>query len=173
MTRGALFTTPDGSAFVQGTPAGLASLFNNPTYATIFTPFSQPRLFSAVGGHVTEVDFFLPGGGNIPATVSGFGAIFTDVDLPDGSGPAEKRGNRKSSTLIEYFGTRGELLFTSFVPAAPGDGSLSFLGVVFPDARIAHVRITSGNVAPGPDDNGIQDVVMMDDFLYGEPKRIQ
>jgi hypothetical protein len=101
--------------------------------------------------------------------VNGFGSVFTDVDQPDGSGPGEKRGNRKSSTLIEYFDTAGELLFSSFVPAAPGDGGLSFFGIVFPDARIAHVRITSGDVAPGPDDDK-QDVVVMDDFLYGEPK---
>ena len=106
----------------------------------------------------------------MPATVTGFGAVFTDVDQPDGSGPGKKRGNRKASTLIEYFGADGELLFSSFVPASPGDGSLSFFGIVFDDARIAQVRITSGNVAPGPDDEGKQDIVMMDDFLYGEPQ---
>jgi hypothetical protein len=75
--------------------------------------------------------------------------------------------------LIEYYGTNGELLFSSFVPASPGDGGLSFFGVVFPDARIARVRITSGDVAPGPDDSQKQDVVMMDDFIYGEPRPVQ
>jgi hypothetical protein len=44
------------------------------------------------------------------------------------------------------------------------------LGIVFDDARIARVRITAGNVAPGPDDGGENDVVMMDDFIYGEPQ---
>src|SRR6185437_2969329 len=43
VTRGALFTTPDGSGFVQAPaaadpilfpPGGLAGLFNNPTYGT-------------------------------------------------------------------------------------------------------------------------------------------
>jgi hypothetical protein len=174
-TRGALFTTPDGVGFVQAPPSGLASasVFNNPTYATIFTAFSPSRLFSPIGSNVTEVDFFVPGGGNVPATTRGFAAVFTDVDQPDGSGPGEKHGNRKSSTLIQYFGTHGELLFSSFVPASPGDRSLSFFGVIFPDARIAHVRITSGNVAPGPDDSAKADVVVMDDFIYGEPNAIQ
>jgi hypothetical protein len=172
VTRGALFTTPDGFGFVQATPEGLAIHFNNPSYATIFRTFSQFRLFTPVGGKTTDVDFFLPGGGNIPATTKGFGAVFTDVDLPDGSGPGEKRGNRKASALIEYFGSNGELLFSSFVPASPGDGGQSFFGVVFPDARIARVRITSGNVVPGLDDLGRQDVVVMDDFLYGEPQRL-
>jgi len=172
ITRGALFTTPDGTGFVQAPASGLASatVFNNPSYTTIFTPFSASRLFSAIGSNVTDVTFFVPGGGNVAAATKGFGLVFTDVDQPDGSGPGEKRGNRKSSTLVEYFGVHGELLFSSFVPASPGDNSLSFFGIVFPDERIARVRITSGNVAPGADDVGKQDVVMMDDFIYSEPK---
>jgi len=182
VTRGALFTTPDGTGFVQAPatadpllfpPGGLAGFFNNPTYGNIFTAFSARRLFSAIGSNVTEVNFFVPGGGNIPATVTGFGAVFTDVDQPDGSGPGLKRGNRKSSTLVEYFGANGELLFSSFVPASPGNGSLSFFGIAFPDARIARVRIVSGDVVPGADDIGKQDVVMMDDFIYGEPQSVR
>ena len=181
VTRGALFTTPDGTGFVQAPatadpnvfpPGGLAGFFNNPTYATAFTAFSKSRLFSVIGGKITDVTFFVPGGGNIPATVTGFGAVFTDVDLPDGSGPATKRGNRFASTLVEYYGVGGELLFSSYVPASPGDGGLSFFGIVLRDARIARVRITSGNTAPGPDDSAKQDVVMMDDFIYGEPQPV-
>ena len=66
-----------------------------------------------------------------------------------------------------------ELIFSSFVPASPGDGSLSFFGIVFTDARIARVRITSGDASPGPNDDGTHDIVMMDDFLYGEPQPVQ
>jgi hypothetical protein len=174
-TRGAQFTTP-GTGLSQAPPSGgpqggLATLFNNPDYGTIFSTFSPLRLFTPVGSNVTEALFFAPGSnGTVPATVSGFGAVFTDVDQPDGSGPGKKHGNRKASTLIEYFGADGHLLFSSFVPASPGDASLSFFGIVFDDARIAGVRITSGNVAPGPDDQGKQDVVMLDDFIYGEPQ---
>ena len=167
--RGALFTTP-GSGFVQAPPSGLADTFDNPTYADIFQPFSPLRLFSPIGSNITEALFFVPGGGNIPATTTGFGAVFTDVDKPDGSGPGKKRGNRGASTLIEYFGIHGELLFSSFVPASPGDGSLSFFGIVFDDPRIARVRITSGDIAPGPDDGGKHDIVVMDDFIFGEPR---
>ena len=110
---------------------------------------------------------------NLPLPDGGFGAVFTDVDQPDGSGPGGKHGNRKASTLIEYFGADGELLFSSFVPASPGDGSLSFFGIVFDDARIARVRIETGNVAPGPNDDRHHDIVMMDDFIYGEPQLLQ
>ena len=175
VTRGALFTTPDGTGFVQAPaaadpvlfpPGGLAGVFNNPTYGTIFTAFSASRLFSPIGSNTTEVDFFVPGGDNARALVTGFAAVFTDVDQPDGGGPGNKHIPR---TLIEYFDADGKLLFSSSVPASPGDGSLSFFGVVFEDAVIARVRITSGKVAPGPDDGGKIDVVMMDDFIYGEP----
>ena len=168
--RGALFTTP-GTGFVQAPLSGLADTFENPTYESIFQPFSDPRLFSAIDSNITETLFFAPGSnGGTPATVRGFGAVFTDVDQPDGSGPGKKQGNRKASTLIEYFGVDGHLLFSSFVPAAPGDASLSFFGIVFEDPLIARVRIKAGNVAPGPDDDGKHDVVMMDDFLYAEPQ---
>jgi len=101
--------------------------------------------------------------------VSGFGAVFTDVDQPDGSGRGKKKGNRGASTLIEYFGADKKLLFSSFVPASPGDASLSFFGIVFDEPLIARVRITTGDKAPGPDD-GKKDIVVMDDFIYGEPQ---
>jgi hypothetical protein len=176
VTRGALFTTPDGTGFVQAPaaadpilfpPGGLAGLFNNPAYGAIFTAFSPARLFSAIESNITEVDFFVPGGGNLPATVTGFAAVFTDVDLPDGGGPGK---NHQPSTLMEFLDSDGEVLFSSFVPASPGDGSLSFFGILFEDARIARVRIISGNRAPGFEDGGRRDVVMMDDFIYGEPQ---
>jgi len=174
-TRGAQFTTP-GTGLSQAPPSGgpqggLVGLFNNPTYGTIFSTFSPLRLFTPVGSNVTEALFFVPGtAGQAPATVIGFGAVFTDVDQPDGSGPGKKRGNRGASTLVEYFGANGGLLFSSFVPASPGDGSLSFFGIVFEDARIARVRITTGDTAPGPNDDEKLDIVMMDDFIYGEPQ---
>ena len=185
-TRGGRFTTP-GTGLSQGPPTGgpqggLAGLFGNPSYGTIFTAFSPLRLFTPVRSNVTEALFFVPGSdGEVPALVSGFGAVFTDVDQPDGSGPSKKRGNRMASTLIEYFGVlgdrgrdrNGKLLFSSFVPASPGDGSLSFFGIVFDSAQIGRVRITAGSVAPGPNDDRRHDVVAMDDFLYGEPQPAQ
>jgi len=175
-TRGAQFTTPGiglSQAPASGGPqGGLAALFNNPTYETTFSTFSPSRLFTPVGSNITEALFFVPGtNGAALATVRGFGAVFTDVDESNGIGRGGKRGNpRGASTLMEYFDVDGTLIFSSFVPASPGDESLSFFGVVFDDARIARVRITSGNVAPGPDDDGKNDIVMMDDFFYSEPQ---
>jgi hypothetical protein len=174
-TRGSQFTTP-GLGLSQAPPAGgpqggLAVLFGNPTYGTIFRTFSASRLFTPVGSNITEALFFIPGtNGTVPATVRAFGAVFTDVDQPDGSGPGVKRGNRRASTLIEYFDGDGRVLFSSFVPPSPGNGNLSFFAIAFDDARIASVRIKAGNVAPGPNDDEHHDIAMMDDFIYGEPQ---
>ena len=73
---------------------------------------------------------------------------------------------------MEFFGVHGELLYSSYVSAAPGDGNFSFLGIKFTDARIASVRITTGDAALGPDDDSKNDLVVMDDFIYGEPKAL-
>jgi hypothetical protein len=175
-SRGARFSTP-GKGLTQAPPSGgpqggLAGLFDNDSYGTIFSTFSPLRLFSPVGSNVTEGLFFIPGTtGSDPvadpgdrATVTGFGAVFTDVD--------QQRAERRSSTLIEYFGANDRLLLSSFVPASPGDGGLSFFGVVFEEARIARVRIRTGDAAPGPDDTAKTDIVVMDDFIYGEPQPI-
>ena len=176
--RGAQFTTP-GIGLSQAPPSGgpqggLVGLFGNASYATSFRAFSNFRLFTPVGSNITDTFFFAAGSnGADRAAVTGFGAVFTDVDQPDGSGPGNKRGNRGSSTLMQFFGADGRLLFSSFVPAAPGDGNFSFFGIKFNDPRIASVRIIAGTVAPGPDDDKANDVVMMDDFIYGEPHRIQ
>ena len=167
LTRGALFTTP-GDGFVQAPVSGIAETFGNPTYETIFQPFSPVRLFSAVGSTVTNSLFFVPGSADQHATVRGFGAVFTDVDRPDGGAG----GVRGGSTLVQCFGRDGTLLFSDFVPSSPGKAGVSFLGVVFRDARISRVRIRAGNVIPGADDGGTQDVVMMDDFIYGEPQAV-
>ncbi len=165
-TRGGQFTTP-GTGLSQAPPSGgptngLAGLFNNPTYATTFSTFSPLRLFVPAGSNVTDGLFFLPGtNGGTQATVNGFGAVFTDVDLPN-------------TTQIQYFDIHDNPVAASFVP--PGtvpDGSLSFLGVLFDDSEgIARVRITTGNTALGPNDGNGFDVVAMDDFLYSEPSPV-
>ena len=171
-TRGAQFTTPGGlvgGGLSQATPDGLAVLFGNPTYAKIFKTFSPSRLFTPTGSNITDASFFVPGSnGTAPATVTGFGAVFTDVDQPDGGSDTATTNHTK----IEYFNRGGKLIFTSSVPASPGDGNLSFIGIIFSDARIASVRITTTD-APGRFDDRKHDIVMMDDFIYSEPQFIQ
>jgi hypothetical protein len=167
--RGATFTTP-GTGLTQAQPgAGLNSLADqaaNATYGTTFATFSPLRLFAPIGSNITDGTFSVPGsGGAIPAVITGFGAVFTDVDLAD-------------STSIEFFSTTGNSLGSFDVPAGPAatpNGSLSFLGVFFDSGElISRIRITTGTDALGPNDNpaaGV-DVVVMDDFIYGEPRRL-
>jgi hypothetical protein len=167
-TRGSRFTTPGqglSQAPASGGPTnGLVGLFNNPTYGTIFSTFSPSRLFTPVGSNITEALFFVPGtNGADAATVTGFGAVFTDVHAPGRSGP---------STRLEYFDKDGNLIFTGFVPPSPHNNGLSFFGIIFEDARIARVRIKTGDVAPGPNDRRFHDIVVMDDFIYGEPQAL-
>ena len=168
-TRGAFIETP-GSGFVQAPLDGLVTTFGNPSYATIFQPFSPVRLFSPIGSRITEVTFFIPGtAGGTGATTRGFGAIFTDVDKPTGDA-SPRRVDTRGSTLIRYLDVDGKLLYSTHVAASPGDASLSFLGVLFDDPRIARVLIFGGNATPGKNDTTGTDVVMMDDFIYAEPQ---
>src|ERR1051325_4062773 len=170
-TRGSQFKTPGlglSQAPVSGGPqGGLAVRFSNPTYSRVFRTFSASRLFTPVNSNITVASFAIPGtNGTAQAAVRGFGAVFTDVDQPDGR-PSLSASDRPSNTQIEYFDRNGRLLFTGSVPAAPGNGNLSFFGVTFGDARIAVVHIKTGNVSPGPNDDAAHDVVMMDDIISG------
>jgi hypothetical protein len=179
-TRGATFTTP-GSGLTQtpisggtvdiapnilGTQGSLSAI--NATYGTTFGTFSPLRLFVPLDSNVTDGTFSLPGsGGVVPATVTGFGVVFTDVDLANSSG-------------LQFFDRQGNSLGTFNAPCAsgpacsPSDGGLSFLGVLFTSEQVARVRITNGNTALGPNDNpaGSIDVVALDDFLYSEPRAV-
>lgn len=130
--RGVVFSTR-GQGFQVSANAGVAPVeFDNinPTYSKLFATFSPQRLFTALGSNVMEVHFFVPGS-STPATTSGFGAVFTDVD--------------RGGTTIEYFDEWDYRLARFDVPASPGRETLSFLGIRFLDRRVARVRITSGN----------------------------
>ncbi len=156
--RGAAFSTP-GTGFVQATPAGLGADFGQPSYGTSFSAFSAQRLFSPVGSNVIDITFFQPGSnGTIPATVSGFGAIFSDVDLAN-------------TTRLQFFDFQGNELFNQTVPASTvSNGGFSFLGAKGnAGEKIFRVRVPLGNVLLGSVDGGGLDVVTVDDFLYSEP----
>lgn len=155
-TRGATMTTP-GTGFIQASPTDLGAQFGNATYGTTFAAFSQERLFVPIDSNITDITFSIPGtNGATPAFVTAFGAIFSDVDT--------------NATTMQFFSPIGTLLGTFGAPSLPGDARFSFLGVRF-DAgeQIGRIRITTGNVALGPNDGLLTDVVAMDDFIYSEP----
>lgn len=156
--RGAIFTTPGTAMEQSGQP--LAEFGEiNANYPGYFAPFSSPRLFSPLNSNIVDVHFFVPGTNDVRAAVTGFGAVFTDVDL-------------ETSTKMEFFAPDNTLLWEGFVPYYAGSESLSFLGVSFNEGElVGWVRITSGNAALGPDETGTIDLVVMDDFIYSEPVR--
>jgi len=79
-----------------------------------------------------------------------------------------------NTTSISFFDASNSLLGTYFAPAAAGNESLSFLGVLFGTPVISRVRITSGNTAlgPGVTEASGRDLVVMDDFIFGEPTAV-
>jgi hypothetical protein len=164
---GALFSTPTvGAAFqVSGAMNDFANL--NATYATAFDAFSAPRVFAPIGSTTTDTTFVVPSS-TTEAETNGFGVVFSDVDLA-------------GSASIQFFDPGGNSLGTFAVPAAGNsDATFSFLGVIFnAGEQIARARITSGAaplVAPAspPDttQGGPADIVVTDNFIYGEPQPI-
>jgi hypothetical protein len=160
-TRGATFTTPGTGLTQAAATGGLLSLdLINPQYAALFAPFSPNRLFAPIGSNITDGSFSIPGtGGAAPAGVSGFGVVFSDVDL--------------TGTSIAFgttMGTIGPLPVATFT----GNQTFSFLGLFLAPAEglITSVRIITGTTALGPSESPTVDLVVMDDFLYGEPQQL-
>jgi hypothetical protein len=156
--RGLIMTTP-GSGF---SVSDSDFLFVNPTYDDQFDDFSPAKTFISVGSTVTD-NFFKVPGTDIKATVQGFGVVFSDV-------------SNASSTSMEFYD--GERLLGSFKAPVVGNnnpGGFSFLGVYFPNDKVTRVRIISGNAPLSStqddlSDGGGKDLVIMDDFIYSEPK---
>jgi len=143
----------------SGTPVRFGNI--NASYPAVFDTFSAQRLFIARNTHMMEITFFIPGT-EVPATVSGFGLVFADVDSSTG-------GNR---SLIRVYGANGSQLSAASAPVL--NNGLSFVGISFnAGERIARVVIESGNTAlsaaSNDGANGV-DVVAMDDLIYGEPR---
>ena len=146
-----------GTGFLVSSNAGGATpiLFGFPND---FQTFSPQKLFTAVNSNTTDVDFFLPGT-TTEATTTAFGLIFVDVETA-------------TSTSVSFFDIDDHLLFSRNALVA-GNQGLTFLGAVAnAGEEIFRVRITSGSntiVANGQLGNQVDDIVVMDDFLYAEP----
>ena len=162
--RGAVFSTAAGNKFQVSADS------DNPTQTAVrfgdinaqnrenFNVFSPQRLFTPLGTNKMSVRFFEPGTTK-PATVKGFGAVFTDVD-------------KAGITKIELYDRWGAQLWWHAVPrGTAASKSLSFLGVKT-TADVYEVRITTGNapLSSTNTDTWDRDVVVMDDFLYAEPR---
>lgn len=126
-------------------------------YAAEFDAFSPKKIISPVATNITEVVFKVPGT-NTDAFIRGLGIVFLDVD-------------DANATTIEYF--NGNKSLGVFKAPVRTSSSFSFLGVFFPNEKVTRAKITAGNAAMGNKDitsGGTKDIVVMDDFLYDEPK---
>jgi hypothetical protein len=155
---GALFTTP-GTGFRND-----STLFAeiNPTYAAQFNFFSANKIFAPIGSNQMD-QLFEVAGQPTPAVVRGYGVVFSDVDLAD-------------KTTLELFAQDGSSLGTYAAPIRSDAAGFSFIGVTFDQAIIARVRITLGTGALGVgvgdiSAGGTLDLVVLDNLIYGEPKK--
>ena len=154
--RGAVFSTPGSGFRVSGTD--LADV--DPSYGAQFEAFSPTKTFVAAGSAVTDVTFQRPGEATA-AAVHGFAVVFSDVDA-------------EGSATVEFFSATRSLGRYA-APAAPQ--GVSLVGAHFPDEDVVRVRIVSGGAALGAgvldvSDGGAADLVVMDDFLYDEPRAL-
>ena len=155
---GAIFTTA-GTGF-RNDSTSFAEI--NPTYGGQFKFFSANKIFAPVGSNKLD-QLFQVAGQPTPAVVRGFGIVFSDVDLAD-------------KTTIQLFAQDGADLGTFAAPVRSDANGASFLGVTFDDAIIARVRITLGTGALAANvnditDGGTVDLVVLDNVIYGEPKK--
>ncbi len=155
--RGAVYLTPGTGLRVDSTSFGSA----NAGLAAEFKPFSGKKLVMPVGSNQVSVDF-KRSGTDSAGVVNGFGVVFSDVD-------------RAGSARVEFFDARGVLIADLEAPAHLGAHEFSFIGAVFDSPIVGHVRITSGEAALDGTSadlsaGGTKDLVVMDDFVYGEPQ---
>lgn len=161
--RGANFTTPGTGFRVSATEFSDETTFG----PAEFDPFSPARMFASLGSNITDVTFAVPGSPGLAATVSGFGVVFSDVDYT-------------GSASLEFFDPSGFSLglfnVTGVFPTADGrnsQGAFSFLGVSFDSGqRVSRVRIISGSHGIDSPFVGLEDAVVMDDFIYAEPRAL-
>lgn len=166
--RGAVFSTPGSGFMVSGattddgpgqpSPANFGNIHGS--YTANFLQFSAQRLFAPLDSNVMDVTFFVPGTGT-PAGTRGFGVVFTDVE-------------QAGTTALQFFDMEGVSLGAFAAPPQVGPTGFSFLGAFTSDgsSAIGRVRITLGNDFQDPrnvDGVGGRDLVVMDDFLYGDP----
>lgn len=135
----------------------------NTAVADQFPAFSLANTFASFNSNKYAVDFVLAGT-TTPAATRGFGAIFLDVE-------------QANTSSIEYF--NGSVSLGKFFVAVGQSAQPEFLGVFFNSPVVTRVVITTGTaqvfnftngqVTAGGSESATTDLVILDDFIYGEP----
>ena len=158
--RGAVIS-PSGwdsqAIIVSSTPGSAYYLFEN--FHNGFMAYSGDRIAGTVYLPHMEITFRIPGT-DTPASVAGFGAVFSDVDIT-------------GSAWISMYDEEGGLI-TRMAPESQNNG-LSFVGKTFTDGtRISRVHISLGNWGLYFNGDGTtQDKVAIDNVIYSEPRAIE
>lgn len=167
VTRGAEFFAVEGKFAVSnpspqdasGVHDNRFSSFNH-AFPQIFKTFSPNRLFTPVKSNEVHVVFSVPASDKgDKATVSGFGAIFTNV-----------RGDK---TVLNFYDKNDCLIIRLPIPEKAR--GLSFGGIIVTKkdgapvkAPVASVKATLGTGIISRPKNG-KNFVVVDDLIYGEP----
>lgn len=174
VTRGASFKAK-GKKFAVSNPANpppaddrFSSILPL-AQAKTFKQFSLARLFTPIKSNKVTVSFKVPARKD-KAAVTGFGAVFIDVDVP-------------KKTTMTYFDKNGCVI--AKVDAQPRNKGLSFAGITVLDPNnpgkllpvIAKVVMKLGNISVEKFTNtwtGTErtDIVVVDDLFYGEPQAL-
>jgi hypothetical protein len=153
-----LITTTDGTGF-RVSDNDFADL--NQDYADEFESFSKVKTFMSVGSRRMTVTFRVPGT-DTPGLVNGFGIVFSDID-------------RDGTASITLFAADGSNLGEYVAPVRTDAAGHSFVGAVYDRPLVARVEVVSGEAALSAatddvTDGGTHDLVITDDFIYGEPQ---
>jgi hypothetical protein len=157
LARGVIFSSSTGAFRVSDND--LVDI--NPTYGAQFNAFSPLRTFLSIGTKELDANFFVPGT-TTPALSKGFVVVFSDVD-------------RVLTTKLEYYDASNRRIGVAFAPRRTDGIGHSLAGIIYDSPVVARVHITVGQAAVGAtvndvSDGGTQDVVVMDDWILGEPQ---
>lgn len=125
-----------------------------------FSAFSGTATFANVSVEPWAVTFQVAGTDDAAGT-RGFGMVISDVDVA-------------GSVSLEFFNNT-QSLGKLFVPARQQGSNFSFAGVVYKESIITRVKVShKGILGAGVKDvsqGGMHDLVVFDDFIYGEPEK--
>jgi hypothetical protein len=148
---------PSGAGSFMVSNSGFSNI--NAKASASFKPFSGTNTFANVGAKAWDMKFQVPGQ-NVDASIEGFGAVFSDVDVPN-------------STSLEFFnGDRS--IGKYYAPIHDTTTSFSFLAVYFQNGeKVTSIKVRhQGILSDGQNDvsdGGSADLIVLDDFIYSEP----
>lgn len=127
----------------------------NPSAGGGFANLTPTVNFSVTGGNVITIRFFEPNT-TTPASIHGFGAIFTDVEVSNIAG-------------LRIFDSSDTLIRTVSCPAGMS-GASQFIGTMFASPMIRRIEIDMGNnmnFGTNPENPSMgNDFIILDDFRF-------